>query len=286
MDKFSATWLSYSSISTFQKCPRAYYLGSVYRDPRSGHKIALTTPPMALGSAVHQVLESIASLPTPERFKVSLIEKFQSAWDKVTGQKGGFGSDEEEARYKQKGEEMLRRVMAHPGVLEQKAVRIKGDLPNYWLSEDDGLILCGKLDWLIYQESTNSVHILDFKTGAGEESPTSLQLPIYYLLASNCQTREVTGASYWYIARDDYPREQPLPDLDKSHELVLKVGKEIKLARSLERFKCPAGEGGCRHCQPYEAILSGKAVFVGTGDYGADTYALFDNSALPESEIL
>ena len=146
--------------------------------------------------------------------------------------------------------------------------------------------MCGKLDWLEYLEAEDSVHIIDFKTGVGEESVDSLQLPIYYLLAHNCQTRAVKKASYWYIARDDFPVEKKLPDLDKSKELVLKIGKEIKLARQLERFKCPGGEAGCKHCLPLEKILRGESVFVGTGDYGTDLYANFNNSALPSSEIL
>lgn len=286
-DRFSAVWLSHSSISNFKNCPRAYYLSSIYRDPRTGHKITLVTPSMSLGSAVHDVLESLSVLPTADRFKVSLIDRFQSAWEKVSGQIGGFDDAATEAKYKSRGEEMLRRVMAHPGPLAAKAVKIKMDLPQYWLSEADNLMLCGKLDWLEYNESDNSVSILDFKTGVGEEPVDSLQLPIYYLLAHNCQTRTVKKASYWYLSRDDMPVEKKLPDLDHSYNLVLKVGKEIKLARQLERFKCPAGESGCKHCTPLEKIIKGEATFVGNGEYGTDLYALFKSSnTLPESEVL
>ena len=286
MDKFSAVWLSHSSIANFKNCPRAYYLSSLYRDPITSHKISLITPSMALGSAVHEVLESLSVLPTAKRFETSLIERFQSAWKKISGQMGGFADASTEAGYKQRGEDMLRRVMAHPGPLAEKAVKIKMDLPYYWISEEDNLILCGKLDWLVYNESDDTVSILDFKTGVGEESVDSLQLPIYHLLAHNCQTREVKTASYWYIARDDLPVERKLPDLDKSKELVMKIGKEIKLARQLERFKCPNGQSGCKHCLPMEKILRGESVFVGTGDYGTDLYANFDNSSLPRSEVL
>jgi len=241
---------------------------------------------MALGSAVHEVLESLSVLPTAKRFDVSLIERYQNAWKKVSGQMGGFADMATEEQYKKRGEDMLRRVMSRPGPLAEKAVKIKMDLPYYWISEEDNLILCGKLDWLQYNESDDSVSILDFKTGVGEESVDSLQLPIYYLLAHNCQTREVKKASYWYIARDDMPTEKKLPNLDKSCELVMKIGKEIKLARQLERFKCPEGEGGCKHCLPLEKIVRGESVFVGTGEYGTDLYANFANSSLPSSEIL
>lgn len=286
MDKYSALWLSHSSISTFKNCPRAYYLSSIYRDPRNNHKISLINPSMALGAAVHEVLESLSRLTVESRFQVSLIEKFASAWDKVAGAKGGFDSAETEARYQNRGQDMLRRIMAHPGPLAGKAVKIKGDLPYYWFSPTDNLILCGKLDWLEYLVAENGVHIIDFKTGVGEEPVDSLQLPIYHLLAHNCQTREIIKASYWYINRDDVPTPKPLPDLEQSHALVLKVGKEIKLARALNRFKCPQEETGCRHCLPFEKILQGAATFVGTSGYGADIYTVGESVHAVESEIL
>jgi len=288
MDTLSAIWLSHSSISDFKSCPRAYYLKNIYRDPRNNHKISLITPALSLGSAVHEVLESLSILPTTERFKTSLIDRFQTAWVKVTGKSGGFENKETERHYKQRGEEMLRRVMAHPGILQEKAIKIKMDIPKYWLSESDNLMLCGKLDWLAYNEVDDSVKVIDFKTGLAEEAPDSLQLPIYYLLAHNCQTKKVKGAAYWYISRDDTPKNLPLPDLDLAYNIVLKIGKEIKLARALNRFKCPKGERGCKHCSPYEKIIQGEATFIGTDDYNRDIYILKNsqNNNLPESEIL
>lgn len=288
MDKFTAIWLSHSTINHFKHCPRSYYLSTIYRDPRNNHKISLMTPQMALGSAVHEVLESLSVLPVKERFTVSLLERFAPAWAKVSGLKGGFESQESENIFRERGAEMLRRVMAHPGPLLAKAVKIKMNLPYYWISEEDNLILCGKLDWLEYLEEKDGVGIIDFKTGLKEENIDSLQLPIYYLLAHNCQTRDVLSASYWYIARDNTTTPKTLPDLDKSKELVLKIGKEIKLARSLERFKCPAGESGCKYCTPYERIIRGEAVFVGTSDFNADIYVILEKQSgdLPSSEIL
>jgi hypothetical protein len=258
----------------------------MYRDPRNGHKLAIASPSFALGCAVHEVLESLSTLPVTERFKVPLLERFDTAWDKACGQKGGFENDEVEKRFYDKGKDIISRVATHPGPLQNKAVKIKMDLPHYWLSEEDNIILCGKLDWLEYIEPVNGVHIIDFKTGAGEESPDSLQLPIYYLLAHNCQTREVVKASYWYVAREDMPVERKLPDLEMSRETVLKVGKEMKLARQLERFKCPNGDAGCKTCIPFEKILRGEATYVGEGDYHSDLYAIFEDESLPESEIL
>lgn len=272
-DKYTAVWVSHTSINDFLQCPRAYYLKNVYKDPKTNHKIQLMSPPLALGQAVHAVLESLSVLPGSERFKESLIAKFEREWKRVSGKRGGFFDDETEEHYKNRGKEMLLKVMDNHGPLDGLAVKIKEDLPHYWLSEEDNIILCGKIDWLEYLNDSDSVHIIDFKTSKSEENESSLQLPIYHLLVHNCQHREASKASYWYLGLDKMV-EKKLPDLDSAKEQVLKIAKEIKLARQLERFKCPHGEGGCSACRSMEKILRGEAEFVGENDYRQDVYVL------------
>jgi len=285
-DKYTAVWVSHSSISTFLKCPRAYYLQNVYKDPATGHKIKIISPPLALGQAVHEVLESLSVLPTVSRFKQPLLEKFEKSWKKVSGKNGGFLDSQNETIYKNRGIEMIQRVIKNPGPLKNLSVKMSQDLPYYWLSEDDNIILCGKVDWLEYLSDTDSVHIIDFKTSKYDESVESLQLPIYHLLVHNCQKRKVSKASYWYLDRSDDLQSKELPDLENSYLQVLKVAKQIKLARSLERFKCP--QDGCRDCLPFERILHGEGEFVGLDDFKADTYILpkKDTDQIPDSTIL
>lgn len=283
-DKFAAVWVSHSSMSDFLKCPKAYYLNNVYRDPKTNHKIQIVSPALSLGQTVHQVLESLSVLPTNERFKRSLVDRFDEVWKNVSGKRGGFTSATQEAQYKERGAEMLRRVMENPGPLTKMAVKIKADLPYYWLSEEDEIILCGKVDWLEYLPKEDAVHIIDFKTGKREESADSLQLPIYYLLVHNTQGRKVSKLSYWYIANSDEPAEKPLPDLAAAHERVLQVAKQVKLARKLERFKCNHGETGCSACRPLQKILDGKAEFIGENEYRQDMYFIPEEREEQEEE--
>jgi len=272
MDKYKATWVSHSSISDFLACPRAYYLRNVYKDPRTGHKMTITSPALALGQCVHEVLESLSTLPAESRFDISLIDTFDIAWQKVSGKKGGFKNKEQEDEFKSRGVAMLKRVMDNPGPLINKAIKIKSEinLPNYFLSEEDNIILCGKIDWLEYLEDSDSVHIVDFKTGKGEESDDSLQLPIYLLLVKNTQKRNVEKASYWYIDRDDELKEKKLPDEKEAFEKIYDVAKRIKLARQLEHFTCP--HKGCFKCNPYERLLRGEGEKVGVSDTRQDIY--------------
>lgn len=271
-DKFSGVWLSHSSIGDFLNCPRLYYLRAIYKDPITGHKISRVEPALTLGGVVHDVLESLSVLPATERMTTPIMAQYELAWKEVSGKKGGFKTIVEELEYKERGKKMLERIIAHPGPLLEKAIKIAEDLPWYWLNEEENLILCGKIDWLVYKPETDSVQILDFKTGKYEEKETSLQLPIYHLLVKNTQKREVSGAAYWYIAKDDEPHEVSLPSLTDAYDKVLTIGRRIKLARQLAHFECP--QGGCKYCIPLEAIKNGKGEKVGESKIRQDLYIL------------
>lgn len=283
-DKYTATWVSHTSISDFLKCPRSYFLKHVYKDPTTGHKIKIMTPPLALGQAVHEVIEGLSVVPKDKRLDVPLLKLFEKSWDKVKGKKGGFLSSDVEVKYRQRGESMLRRVAKNPGPIINQAVKIKMNLPYFWLAEDEGLILCGKLDWLEYLPQTDSVHIIDFKTGSKDEDKDSLQLPIYLLLSTNCQNRRVEKASYWYLDRSDELTPCELPEYQTAHKKVLDIARKVKLARSLQKFTCPYN--GCSNCQDLERILKGDGELVGQDEYGADVYILSKNSNDETSTIL
>ncbi len=272
-DKFTAVWISHSSISDYLKCPRLYYLKNIYRDPKTNRKVTIVHPSLAIGQSVHDVIDALSRLPVEGRWKMPLEGLFASAWKKVSGKFGGFHVQTVEEEAKVKAWSMLTRLAANPGPLRNKAIKIRQDLPYFWLSDTDNLILCGKIDWLEYKENSDSVHIIDFKTGKHDEDPDSLQLPIYYLLVKNCQSRPVSAVSYWYLERDTEPIAMPLPDEERSYSVLLDIGKKISVARKLEHFKCTKKDG-CVFCWPYEAMLSGKAEFVGINEYGQKVYIL------------
>lgn len=265
-DKFTATWISHTSISDYLRCPRSYYLKNIYKDRENGKKIQVVSPALSLGSAVHEVLEGLSQIQTDKRFEISPIVKFESIWQKFEGKLGGFDSTEKESSTKERGKQMLRKVMENPGPLSKLSVKLKQDFLYYWLSEEDNLILCGKIDWLEYLKEIDSVHIIDFKTSKKEENPNSLQLPIYYLLAKNCQSRPVEKLSYWYLEYDTMPSRMDLPDPESSNNKILEIGRKIKLARKLESFNCPNGKEGCIACRDLEVILQGSGEKVGETD--------------------
>jgi len=285
-DKFTATWVSHSSIGDFLKCSRSYYLKNIYKDPNTGNKLQLTSAPLSLGSAVHEVIEALSAIPTKDRFKDSLLEKFDNAWKKYSGKIGGFISEAQEEEFKKEGQKMIRKIIQNPGPLKTLSVKIKEDLPYYWLSDEDNIILCGKIDWLEYLPATDGVHVIDFKTSKKEEDENSLQLPIYHLLVKNTQNRKVEKVSYWYLRLSDKLQEQPLPNLEEAHEKILAIAKKMKTARKLNVFKCPEGENGCFACKPIESVIRGEAEFVGVGGYKRDVYILNSQEVDNSSTIL
>ncbi|OGG48486.1 hypothetical protein A2678_03235 [Candidatus Kaiserbacteria bacterium RIFCSPHIGHO2_01_FULL_53_31] len=275
--KYDAVWVSHSSMGDFLKCPRAYYLHNVYKNPDTGRKITIVSPALSLGSAVHATLEALKVLPVDERLKRDLLADFETDWDKISsGKKGGFTSSDEEAATMVRGRAMIERVVAHPGPIANKTVKLKETKnnmpPNFILSEDDNIILCGLIDWLEYIEADDSVRIIDFKTGKNEEDEDSLQLPIYLLLLNELQKRRVSGAAYWYLDKSDTPTEVALPDAAAGREKVLAIARKVKEARAAKAFDCPRGASGCFACRPFEAILRGEAEYVGVAGYGQDAY--------------
>ncbi len=277
-DKYSAVWVSHSSMGDFLTCPRAYFLHNVYKDPKTNHKISIVNGALSLGSAVHEVVEGLANFKTEERFDRDLLAQFDEVWKKFEGKKGGFKTKEEELEAKERGRAMIKRVIEHPGPLKNKTLKLKeghnGMPPNFFLSDEDNIILCGKVDWLEYIEDVDGIKVLDFKTGKHDEKEDSLQLPIYTLLLDALQKRKVVGASYWYLDRDDVPKDKPLPTVEEARLKVLEVAKKVKDARMKKEFVCPQGEKGCFACRPFEKILKGEAVFLGVGEYNQDMYII------------
>jgi ATP-dependent helicase/DNAse subunit B len=264
-DKYSAVWVSHSSINDFLKCPRAYFLRNMYRNPR-GKKINVVSPALSLGIAVHETLEGLLQYKAEERFLRSLLDTFEENWKKVSGKIGGFKSESEENEAKERAQKMIERVGQNRGPLEKLAVKLQPHAnnmpPNFYLSEEHNIILSGKIDWLEYVEADDSIRVIDFKTGKRDEDENSLQLPIYALLLNALQKRKVSGAAYWYIDRNSEPTDVVLPDITSAKDRVLAVAIKVKNAREKGVFECPYGVQGCFACKPFEKILKGEAELV------------------------
>lgn len=273
LNKFKATWVSNSSISDFLKCPKSYYLKNVYKT-NDGKKISIVSPYLSLGITVHNVLEPFAEIPVEKRATTMFGKKFFSEWEKVSGEKGGFDSIEQEEDFKQRGVEILTNVRKNIHHLLYKTVFLekkRTDLPFMWLSEEEEIVLCGKTDFLMKKNGTYEV--LDFKTNFKlVESDDSLQLPIYSVLLNHYLGADDVKTFYWYVGLHPDPVEKKLPSVEESKNKILELAKMIKRARMNKEFDCP--HGGCVHCEGLSRIVNGEGKFVGLNEYGGKMFKL------------
>lgn len=267
-DKYKALWISYSSMSDYLKCPRAYYLKNVYKNPETNKKIEITKPALSLGSAVHKVIEPLAKLKPEDRFTSDLSEKFSEVFSTYEGKRGGFVAKSDFDYFKKQGLGMISTVIQNNEPLIKQTYVAEQDLLHGWLSKTDEVIICGKIDW-INQLEDDKLEVIDFKTSKREEED-SLQLQIYTLLLFLLNKQQVNSLNYWYLRLNKDLTPVDLPDVRESKKIVLDIALEMKEARENSNFICP--KSGCFHCEEYEQIISGNAEMVGVGEFNREIY--------------
>lgn len=260
-------FISYTTLSDFLKCPRTYYLKNIYRDSKTGSRIQIASPHLSLGSTVHDSIKWFIEM----KGQVSsdqVISKYRNLWLKYRGKRGGFESDEIEGDFGRRGLKMLDNFLKNADKLEKITHNI--DFPKFHLFED--VILMGNFDF-IGEKEDGSLHVLDFKTGANDEKD-AIQLYIYAILAEANLQKEVTSASFWYLDREDNPRDIVLDSLEPKLEWIIEKAKELKAALEKKEWICIKGDQ-CLDCTNYQAIADGKGEFQFTDfRYKKDVYYL------------
>lgn len=266
---YSTLWVSFSSISNFLNCPRSYYLKNMYKNPKTGNKMGVVKPALSLGSAVHNVLEPLAKIPIDERFSTDILETFAEEFEKHRGKVGGFLSDAEFEDCLIRGKSMLTNVLDNRTPLLENTYVLQKDLLVGWLSRDEDIKVCGKIDWINIDENTENLTIIDFKTNK-EEDINDLQLKTYALLLFLLNKNPVNSLSYWFIDINSELTEVDLPDVKEAHKHILDTALKIRQARESNELKC--SKNGCFHCRDFEKIFDGEGELVGTGKYNTDLY--------------
>lgn len=252
----NAVFISPSSISAFKTCPKSYFYQYVYKNPKTGLKIQLINPKLALGSVIHDVLAQFLKMET-NRSEDQLLNILTRYWKEITGEKGGFNSEEEENSYRDRANRMLNMFWSNARFREALSLKMP-DFPKVDLGND--LILTGKLDWIEKEEDV--YHIIDFKTGEREERSDSMQLPIYAVLTFGLFKSNKIRASYWYLDREAELQEVQLPQVEETIENLKRVGLTIKNSRLTNSFRCSSGYESCWACRDLEAVANGKGKLV------------------------
>lgn len=247
-------FISFTSLKDFLNCPRSYYLKNIYRDPKTGFRLQVASPYLSLGSTVHDSVKWYLDLKG-QVTKDGLEQKYRNLWLKYRGKKGGFTSREQEADFGKRGLKMLENFFTNAKILEKISHHV--DFPKLNLFDD--VILMGNFDFVGERED-GTLQIVDFKTGAkDEDDPT--QLYIYSILAEANFGKSVSAAGFWYLDREDQPKDIVLDPLEPKLEWLKEKGKELKKAIDEGVWVCVNGDKLCRDCRDYQAILDGKGEF-------------------------
>jgi len=262
-------FLSKTALADFTRCPRAYYLKNIYRTI-DDMRIQIASPPLTLGSTVHDtIFWYLQQREKPS--KEETFKKYRELWRKFRLNRGGFSSVEEEAQFGKRGLKMLENFLEHSDCLEPSAPFLK--FPKLNLIEN--IILNGNFDFVGVCED-GTLHIVDFKTGIHDEEDT-IQLYIYAILAESNFNKRVSRVSFWYIDRDDKPKDIVLDKLEPKIEWLKQKGLEMKKAIEEKNWVCVKEKDGilCRDCYDYQQILDGKAQYLyDDGNFNKKIYFL------------
>ncbi|MFQ5574091.1 MAG: RecB family exonuclease [Terriglobia bacterium] len=229
--------LSYSAISTYQKCPLSYKF--MYVD-----KLRIKrTPALSFGTSVHAALERFYDVSAPEPPTESeLMDHLTGSWER-----DGYESTEQEQEYLEKGKTVLAAFYQAnvsdfrvPAAIEQSFTVTVG---NHTVR---GII--DRLDRL----TSGGYEVIDYKTGA-KPPPQSvidrdLQLSIYDLAANELWDVEPAKLSLYYVVPGTKLSTTRDPgDRDRTRDLINEVASEIGRDLRSGRFK-PKKNRLCAWC--------------------------------------
>jgi hypothetical protein len=264
--------VSHSAISSFSRCPHSYYLQYEYCNPETGNKIEVVNPYFSLGLSVHRTVEELSEVPIKERTKISLQERFHNIFSEYRGLRGGFISQKKEDYFYERGVKMIDRV-EKSAFLSRPSINLNQKFLTTDLVKNEIKII-GALDW-IEELPGGGVHIIDFKTGKNKEVGTSLQLPIYVILAEKKLAKKIEKASYWYLENDDDPVSQEIGDREEYLAILREKALQIKQAKESNYFPCRY-PGRCFACSDYESVFQGESELLSVGENGKkDSFCVF-----------
>lgn len=183
--------LSYSSISTYEKCPWQYFLQYVEKleRPRS--------PALSFGSSLHGALERFHSgTEKPDPDLEDLLGWLEAAWESE-----GYSDDAEQEAYRQRGRSILTRY--YESNRERPVVPVA--LEQRFLLPMDGWDLSGVMD-RVDRYPDGSYEIVDYKTNSKLPPLFRLQedkqLPIYQMAAAQVLGIRPARLTFHYLVPD------------------------------------------------------------------------------------
>lgn len=232
--------LSPSSIDRFRECPRRFLWQDI---ERRGGDDASASPELAVGKAVHEVLDLVFRLQagerTAENFERLLAAVWRKHWRKELLGTAAEPHARDDAR---RLLENFRRCFA---VTEAEPLK-----REYWLRlklPAVGLEVSTRVDRI--DRGRTGLRVIDYKTGRRQveagDLPRDTAAMIHLLAISQLANEQVERVSHYYLRSGEEIYWEPEPDdLDAVVERVQKQLKQMLNEREFE----PLPGDGCRLC--------------------------------------
>lgn len=209
--------LSYSAISTYQKCPLSYKYLYIDRLPtKPSHHLSF-------GSSIHSALEFFYAVEKPEPYSLQeLLDELDKVW--LTE---GYENDVLEQEYKEKGRTILTQFY-HDNVA---SFAVPVAVEKRFYLDFDGVTLSGVID-RIDRLSDGNLEIIDYKTN-GKLPPktkvnTDLQLPIYHMAAEKLYGMAPKKLTlYFLVPNAKISTRKTKTDITKAQATIHKVAENI-----------------------------------------------------------
>jgi putative RecB family exonuclease len=198
--------LSYSKMSLYERCPRAYH--ALYHE-----KIPPKPQPFfSFGSCIHAVMEDFydpASREKPTRDR--MMDLLEEQWRHF---RAGYRSAEEEERYRTEAVRMLE--MYHRQFVENKPFKPAAQIERYFeLPVGTDAIMTGFIDRIDTLPKGGSI-VLDYKTEPTERTQeavdTDLQLTLYYWAAREFLGLDIRKLGLYMMSHDTLMLTSRTPD--------------------------------------------------------------------------
>lgn len=220
--------LSYSAISTYQKCPLAYKFQYIEKVPtKPSHYLSF-------GSSVHSALEFFYNVKVAQPCSLErLLQELEKVW-----KSDGYESESREQEYKEKGRAILT-LFYHENV---PSFTVPVAVEKRFLIDLDGIKLSGVID-RITRLASGGLEIIDYKTNEKLPPPyrlkEDLQLPIYHMAAEQLYGKEPDKVTlYFLVPNEKISTKKTKRDITQTRQKILRVADSIQ-KQKFEPLKNP-----------------------------------------------
>ncbi len=217
------SYLSYSQLDTFKRCPLQYKYKNILRIPAAKSHAA------SFGSSIHSTLRNfyLNQVQGKKQTQKDLLILLEQNWVAE-----GYQSKKHELSLKKRAKKYLRDFYKKSFDPRRLPLAIE---TNFKIPLKAGLIVGGKID-RVDKLAGNKIEIIDYKTGENPPDQKSLdrdlQLSVYALAATspgiyNKRPEEVILSLYFFDGQKKISTERTVKQLKETKEEILKTAEEI-----------------------------------------------------------